>query len=62
MTHFIQNHNKHLSELSNEIQGLKIIKDEIRAKLKSPYTAEQVSQTLALREMQFENGMDFYRR
>ena len=62
MTHFIQTHNKHLSELSNEVQGLKIIKEEIRAKLKSPYTAEQASQTLALREMQFENGMNFYKR
>lgn len=62
MSTLVQNHNKHLSELSNEIQGLKIIKDEIRAKLKSPYTAEQASQTLALREMQFENGMEFYRR
>lgn len=62
MTTFVQNHNKHLSELSNEIKGLKIIKDEIDAGLKAPYTHEQASQTLSLREMQFESGMNYYSR
>jgi hypothetical protein len=62
MSTLVQNFNKHLSPLAHEINGLKIVKGEIDAKLKTPYTAEQASQTLALREMQFENGMDFYRR
>lgn len=62
MTHFVSTHTNHISELRNEVKGFEIIKDELKAGLKSPYSLEQVSQTLALREMQLEASLDFFRR